>query len=74
MILSTVPQNMQKQARHLPPIVKKQPKMLSWNDKGKFFIQNRKSENTNIANLFNLIFTHKKKSAKAQDEFFKDFV
>jgi hypothetical protein len=71
MILNTVPQNMQKQASHLLQIVKKQPKMLSWNDKGEIFIRDTKLENTNIADLFNLIFTHKKKSVKAQDEFLK---
>lgn len=69
LILNTVPQNMKKQASHLLQIVKQYPHMLNWNDKGEILIRNKKMENSNIADLFHLIFTNKKNPVKAQEEF-----
>lgn len=69
LILNTVPQNRQKQASHLLQIVKEHPHMLSWNEKGEISIRNKKMENSNIADLFHLLFTNKKKPVKAQKEF-----
>lgn len=71
MILNSVPAHLMKNTTNLLSILKSQPHLIKWNDKGEISIRNQPIENSNIIDLINLISTNKKKNVKAQDEFLK---
>lgn len=69
-ILSAVPPNMKRQASTLLNILKAHPSTIRWNDKGELYLKDLKYSNSNIADLFNLIFiSHKSKDLPAKEEF-----
>ena len=69
-ILNAVPHNMKRQANNLLHILKSHPKTIRWSDKGEVTYKNQTLSQSNIADLFNLIFTrHKLENIIAKDEF-----
>lgn len=69
-IISSVPKNMKKQAEALLNLLKSNSKTFQWNTKGVVIYNGQKLEHSNIAELFQKIFSvNKKKYVPAQDEF-----
>ncbi|GBM42250.1 hypothetical protein AVEN_234974-1 [Araneus ventricosus] len=60
-VLNNVPQGMKNEASKALDFIKEHSNILKWNDKGEIFIGNELISKTNIAELFNIIFTHNKK-------------
>lgn len=60
-ILNSVPYPMKKEALKALDIIKAHSDTLKWNDKGEILVKNELISKTNIADLFNIIFTHNKK-------------
>ncbi|GBN89327.1 hypothetical protein AVEN_63603-1 [Araneus ventricosus] len=61
-VLNSVPQGMKNEASKALDFIKEHSNILKWNDKGEILIENELISKTNIADLFNVIFTHKKKT------------
>lgn len=59
-ILNSVPTPMQRKAGNALSIVKKNPDILTWNNRGEIIHHGKKLPETNIADLFNILFTDKK--------------
>lgn len=69
-ILNSIPTKMQKKAQTTLSILKREPTMLKWNEKGEVFYRGEKINHSNIADLFSIIFSNKKKvDIPAKDEF-----
>ncbi|GBM28474.1 hypothetical protein AVEN_254674-1 [Araneus ventricosus] len=60
-VLNSVPQGMKNEASKAMDFIKEHSNILKWNDKGEILIGNELISKTNIADLFNIIFTHNKK-------------
>ncbi|GBN27392.1 hypothetical protein AVEN_80285-1 [Araneus ventricosus] len=60
-VLNSVPQGMKNEASKALDFIKEHSNILKWNDKGEILIGNELISKTNIADLFNIIFTHNKK-------------
>ncbi|GBM17427.1 hypothetical protein AVEN_158491-1 [Araneus ventricosus] len=60
-VLNSVPQGMKNEASKALDYIKEHSNILKWNDKGEILIGNELISKTNIADLFNIIFTHNKK-------------
>ncbi|GBM68055.1 hypothetical protein AVEN_66732-1 [Araneus ventricosus] len=60
-VLNSVPQGMKNEASKALDFIKEYSNILKWNDKGEILIGNELISQTNIADLFNIIFTHNKK-------------
>ncbi|GBO36394.1 hypothetical protein AVEN_94975-1 [Araneus ventricosus] len=60
-VLNSVPQGMKNEASNALDFIKEHSNILKWNDKGEILIGNELISKTNIADLFNVIFTHNKK-------------
>lgn len=59
-ILESVPPNLKGKADTALNILKSRPDILSWNNKGEISYHEEKIPHSNIADMFNLIFTNKK--------------
>lgn len=69
-ILNSVAPNLKRRAQSALSVLKSRPNILSWNDKGEIIYHGEKIQQSNIADLFNLIFTDKKKTfIPAKDSF-----
>lgn len=69
-IINAVPRSFQKQAQDLLQFIKSHPNTLRWNNKGEMIYKNENLPDSNIADLFHLIFTHQKpKNLTAKTEF-----
>lgn len=72
MILSSVPKSSKKHADMLLQLIRKNPSILQWNDKGEILYNERSYPNSNLADLFHLIFTNRKRTNIAgKEEFLK---
>ncbi|GBN21343.1 hypothetical protein AVEN_81753-1 [Araneus ventricosus] len=60
-VLNSVSQGMKNEASKALDFIKEHSNILKWNDKGEILIGNELISKTNIADLFNIIFTHNKK-------------
>ncbi|GBO09936.1 hypothetical protein AVEN_4770-1 [Araneus ventricosus] len=60
-VLNSVPQGMKNEASKALDFIKEHSNILKWNDKGEILIGNELISKTNIADLFNIIFTHNQK-------------
>ncbi|GBM46372.1 hypothetical protein AVEN_220807-1 [Araneus ventricosus] len=60
-VLNSVPHGMKNEASKALDFIKEHSNILKWNDKGEILIGNELISKTNIADLFNIIFTHNKK-------------
>ncbi|GBM55753.1 hypothetical protein AVEN_190338-1 [Araneus ventricosus] len=60
-VLNSVPQGMKNEASKALDFIKEHSNILKWNDKGEILIGNELISKTNIADLFNIIFTRNKK-------------
>ncbi|GBO03034.1 hypothetical protein AVEN_255417-1 [Araneus ventricosus] len=60
-VSNSVPQGMKNEASKALDFIKEHSNILKWNDKGEILIGNELIPKTNIADLFNIIFTHNKK-------------
>ncbi|GBN44744.1 hypothetical protein AVEN_143070-1 [Araneus ventricosus] len=60
-VLNSVPQGMKIEASKALDFIKEHSNILKWNDKGEILIGNELISKTNIADVFNIIFTHNKK-------------
>lgn len=68
-ILSSVPPNLKRRADNALSILKSRPDVLKWNDKGEISYRGETIPQTNIADLFHLIFTDKKTHILAKNTF-----
>ncbi|GFU00302.1 uncharacterized protein NPIL_231861 [Nephila pilipes] len=69
-ILESVPKTYKNQASTLLNILKDKPNILSWNEQGEVFFRDKKYQQSNLADLFNMIFTNRKSSTiTAKEEF-----
>lgn len=72
MILNSVPKSSKKHADMLLQLIRKNPSILQWNDKGEILYNERSYPNSNLADLFHLIFTNRKRTNIAgKEEFLK---
>ena len=70
LIISSVPAPMKTQAENLLNFLKKHPNIIQWDQRGRITHHGRKLEQSNVAELFHLIFcVNKKASVPAQNEF-----
>lgn len=73
-ILNVVPQAMKRQATTLLGILKKHPHTLRWNERGELIFKDQKISQSNIADLFKLIFTTQKaRNLEGHKEFLQSF-
>lgn len=71
-ILNSVPKQSKKKAEVLLQLIKRNPSILQWNEKGEMSYNNQSYPNSNLADLFNLIFTNRKSSDfTGKDDFLK---
>lgn len=72
-VLNGVPPVLKKQASSLLQLIKKDPSYFKWNEKGELSIKGQTLPNSNLADLFNLIFTNRKNYIQlvGKDEFLK---
>lgn len=69
-ILGSVPTTLKKQAGNLLQILKSHPNTIRWNKQGEIFFKDQKYEKSNLADLFNLIFTNRRpEDLAAKNEF-----
>ncbi|CAL1300057.1 unnamed protein product [Larinioides sclopetarius] len=61
-VLNSIPRGMRNEASKALDFIKEHSNILKWHDKGEILIGNELISKTNIADLFNIIFTHKKKT------------
>lgn len=59
-ILNSVPTSFKRQAGTLLQLMGNRPDIIKWNDRGELFHRGQSLPNSNIADLFNLIFTNRK--------------
>lgn len=59
-ILNAVPNSLKKQASSLLQLMKKNSNYFNWNEKGEIYVKGQILPNSNLADLFNLIFTNRK--------------
>lgn len=72
MILDSVPKASKKQANFLLQLIKRNPSILQWNEKGEILYNGQNYPNSNLADLFHLIFTNRKRTiVSGKDEFLK---
>lgn len=72
MVLNSVPKSSKKHADFLLQLIRNNPSILRWNDKGEILYNERSYPNTNLADLFHLIFTNRKRiNVAGKDEFLK---
>ncbi|GBN56671.1 hypothetical protein AVEN_110038-1 [Araneus ventricosus] len=60
-VLNSVPQGMKNESSNALDFIKEHSNILKWNGKGEILIGNELISKTNIADMFNIIFTHNKK-------------
>lgn len=60
-ILNSVPKSTKKQAETLLQLLKQHPQVVGWNEKGELMLNGELRPNTNLADLFHLIFSNTKK-------------
>jgi len=71
-VLKSVPSKLTKQAGSLLQLMQKNPHIFQWNDQGIITYKGQSIANSNLADLFNLIFTNRKNiDIAAKDEFLK---
>ncbi|GFT11032.1 hypothetical protein NPIL_134031 [Nephila pilipes] len=69
-ILESVPKTYKNQESTLLNILKDKPIISSWNEQGEVFSKIKKYQHSNLADLFNMIFTNRKSSTIiAKEEF-----
>ncbi|GFQ70827.1 uncharacterized protein TNCT_440381 [Trichonephila clavata] len=69
-ILESVPKFYKNQASTLLNILKDKPNILNWNEHGEVSFKDKKYQHSNLADLFNMIFTNRKQSTViAKEEF-----
>ncbi|GFV79935.1 uncharacterized protein TNCV_1217031 [Trichonephila clavipes] len=69
-ILESVPKTYKNQAPLLLNILKDKPNTLNWNEHGEVSFKDKKYQHSNLADLFNMIFTNRKPSPIiAKEEF-----
>jgi len=61
-ILNSIPPNLKRRADNALSILKSRPDILKWNNQGEICYRGETIPQTNIADLFNLMFTDKKKT------------
>ena len=71
-ILNSVPVPMKKQASTLLQIIQRQPENMKWNNKGEIYVQGKIIPHSNLADLFNVIFSNRKSiNVVGKEEFLK---
>ena len=71
-VLNSVNPRFKKQAEYLLQLLKSHPNIIRWNERGELVYKDRLFPNSNLADMFNLIFSNRKiKNFSGKNEFFQ---